>query len=439
MEASTVYFMRRALISLRMPWFCVVVSGMALIVRASASLGQPAQRYPDSVGYDSFSFISTTDRPWPIPVIYSLAGSDSSRVVLQVIVGTLAWSTLAWVLSRNVKWQRTAFVITMILGVTPQIIRYDVAILSESLSISFAVFTIASTLYRHSVRSTFATAWWMVSLTLCVLSRPTHILIPAVCLVPIVWKFMSSRGKSLTMTGVGCLALFMLGVFTIQQSRPMSLLNLYTVVSSRVITDDQRFDWFTSHGMPHITEMREATGYDYSEQLPTDVADIVDLPKGQQPPSLMRVGGVQLATWMRDNGWKALARYLILNPADTLNHAQQLVHPTLNAPNGDFLPLQNGPMVPWSWFLSWQAWLIVFATCCGILFSRRATRSQATLLLKILIITAIVYVATVHSSGIEHVRHATTCAAVIRIIGLVALLAVLPRRNLNETPEIPDA
>lgn len=430
--------MRRALMSLRMPWFGVLVSVVALIVRASAALGQSAQRYPDSVGYDSFSFLSQTDRPWPIPMIHALAGSDSSRIAVQVIIGTLAWVSLAWVLSRGVKWQRTAFSATMILGVSPQIIRYDVAILSESLSISLAVLAIAATLYRHAVRSTFATAWWATSLTLCVISRPVHVLIPAVCAIPVFWKFVSSRGKNLSTQGIGMIALFMLGVFTIQQSQPMSLLNLYTVVSSRIITDDQRFEWFTSHGMPQVAGMRDATGYDYSEQLPTAVADIVDLPIGQQPPSLMRVGGVELATWLTDNGWRTVAKYLVLHPDDTIDHALQLANPTLNAPNGDFLPLKNGPMIPWSWFLTWQVWVLILAMCCGILFAQRTTRSQATLLLTIFALTTLIYIATVHSSGIEHVRHATTCAVIIRVLGLAALLAVLPKRSLNETLEKVD-
>lgn len=427
--------MQRALMSLRMPWFGIFASAIALIIRASAALGQSAQRYPDSVGYDSFSFISRTDRPWPIPMIYSLAGSDSSRVVTQVVVGTFVWAVLAWVLSRTVAWQRTAFLMTMILGLTPQVIRYDVAILGESLSISLAVLAIASTVYRYSVRSRFASIWWSISLAVCVLSRPVHLLIPAVCAVPIVWRFVSSRGKSLSGMSIGCIALLMLGFFTIQQSTSMSILNLYTVVSSRVLTDDHRFEWFTNHGMPDISGMREATGYDYKQQLPADVASVVDLPLDQQPPSLMRVGGVELAMWMKDNGWWTVAKYLILNPSDTFRHAQQLADPTLNAPNGDFLPLKNGPMIPWVVFMTWQLWTLVLVTCCGILFAKKKTRSQAILFLNMFGITALVYIATIHSSGIEHVRHVAVCAIIIRVLGLASLIAILPKQTINETPE----
>lgn len=430
--------MRRALSSLRMPWFGIVISVVSLAIRALAAIGQPAQRYPDSVGYDSFSFLSQTNRPWPIPFIYSLAGTDTSRVVVQVVLGTLAWASLAWVLSRTNKWQRASFIATIALGLSPQIIRYDVAILSESLSISLAVFAIAATLYRSARRSALATAWWSISLTLCVLSRPAHVLIPAICVLPVVWQFLASRGKTLTATGVGFIALFMVGVFTIQQSQPMSLLNLYTVISSRVITDDQRFDWFVKQGMPNVAGMRQANGYDYVEQLPPDVANIVKLPVGQQPPTLMRVGGAELATWLTDNGWKTVAKHLVFHPGDTFRHAQLLASPTLNAPNGDFLPLQNGPMIPWAIFGTWQLWMLIFIACSGILFAKTSGRQQAVMLLSMCATAALIYLATVHTSGIEHVRHVAPYAAILRILGLSALLMALPKRSFNKTLETAD-
>lgn len=421
-----------------MPWCGVIISVLSFTVRAFAALGQPPQRYPDSVGYDSFSFLSQTIRPWPIPFVYSLAGSDTSRIIVQVVVGTLAWSSLAWVLSRTARWQCTTFIAIMVLGLSPQIIRYDVAILSESLSITFAVLAIAATFYRSAVQSTVATAWWAISLTLCVLSRPAHLLIPAVCVIPVVWKFVASRGKKLSATGVGFIALFMLGVFTIQQSQPMSLLNLYTVISSRVITDDQRFDWFVDQGMPNVAGMRQANGYDYVEQLPPDVADIVALPAGQQPPTLMRVGGAELATWLEDNGWKAVAKYLVFHPGDTLQHAHLLADPTLNAPNGDFLPLQNGPMLPWAVFGDWRLWTLIFIASFGILFARTNSRKQSQALLYMGAMTSLIYVATVHTSGVEHVRHVAPYAAVLRMLGLSALVMALPRRSLSGTLETAD-
>lgn len=430
--------MRRAIRSLHMPWFGVVALVLSFAVRGTAAVGQTVQRYPDSVGYDTLKFFSPTDRPWPIPFIYALVGSDTSRVVAHVLIGTLAWGALAWVASRGVRWQRSAFLAVLILGLTPQVIRYDVVILSESLSISFAVLAVASTMYRLAVRSTFAAVWWALSLTLCAMSRPTHLLIVVACLAPVMWRFISSRGKSFNLGSVGLLLLFLSSVFTIQQSQHMSLLNLYTVVSSRVISDDQRFDWFVDRGMPVSEGMRSATGYDYRENLPDEVAAIVQLPTGQQPPSLMRVGGVELAKWLQVNGWRTVGMYLITHPSDTVSHAAHLVNATLNPPNGDFLPLQNGPMIPWAVASTWQMWIIVFGASCALLILQRSTRRYAALLLAMLCTAAVIYVTTVHTSGIEHVRHSSTVAVIIRVLGLMALITALPKKSLTETLDSND-
>jgi len=425
--------MQRVLGLLPMPRFGLVALAVSLMVRASAAIGQTPQRYPDSVGYESFSFFSQTDRPWPIPLVFSLAGSDATLIVIHVVMGTIAWGALAWVVSRSVMWQRTAFVTTLAVGLSPQVIRYDVAVLSESLSITCVVMAIASTLYRLQSRSTISTMWWAMSLTLCVLSRPTHLLIAVVCVIPVIWTLIQSRGKALTTGGIGLIALCLVGIYTVQQSSHVSLLNLYTVVSSRVISDDQRFQWFVDNGMPNIEGMRLATGYDYAIDLSQEVARVVNLPVGQQPPSLMKVGGVELATWLQDHGWSTVAKYLLTHPQDTFRHAQQLADGSLTPPNGDFLPLENGPMIPWASFLTWQIWALVFVTSCGLLVLRRSQRRTAFLLLAMFATTWLMYLATVHTSGIEHVRHSSVVAVSLRVLGVVALLSLLPMKHFNQS------
>lgn len=423
--------MSRTRMNLRMPWFGIVASVVALVVRFAASIGQSPMRYPDSIGYDTVNFFSTTDRPWPIPLVFSLAGSDTLRMVVHVVLGTAAWVVLAWVLSSFTRLSRVVFTATLFLGLSPQIIRYDVAMLSESLSITFAVAAVAATLNRFQKRTTSSMMWWGLTLVLVVLSRPTHLLIVMVCLVPHMIHFIRSRGRKISLTGLAVFVLLGIGTFTVRQSSHMSLLNLYTVISARVISDDARFEWFVSHGMPNIAQMRAATGYDYAGELPPEVDDIVKLPDGQQPPSLMRVGGVELATWLADNGWRTTIKYLISHPADTVSHARQLADPTLNPSNDDFLPLKNGPMMPRIAFLHWQLWALASVLCIASLGVRRKTRRLSALLAGFLFTAVVVYFASVHTSGIEHARHATTVSAMIRVIGLVCIVAVLPKKQIN--------
>ena len=414
---------------LRMPWFAVTATAVALIVRAMASISQNAVRYPDSVGYDTVKFFTHTDRPWPIPFVFSLAGSDSLRIMFQVLLGTAAWVFLAWGLSSISRFPRTAFASTLLLGLSPQIIRYDVAILSESLSISFAVAALAATLYRLRTRTMLSNIMWGTALTLCVLSRPTHLIVVIVCLVPSTIVFVRTRARKITMTTLALLSLLGAGIVSLRTTSHVSLLNVYTVISSRVISDDERFTWFVERGMPNVPNMRTATGYDYAEELPADVAAIVQLPVGQQPPQLMRVGGVQLATWLKNNGWREWARYLITHPSDAFAHASQLAGPTLNPPNGDFLPLKNGAMIPQSTFFTWQLWTLLSGVALLVGFLQLRTRSASLLLAAAVLTTWSIYFITVHTSGIEHVRHAVTVSAMIRVLGLVSLFALWPQRR----------
>jgi len=312
--------------------------------------------------------------------------------VVQVILGMSAWIFLASVLSSLTRYGRTAFALTLVLGLSPQVIRYDVAMLSESLSITFAVTAVAATLYRLRTKSMLSAVIWCTALTMSALSRPTHLIVVAVCLLPSFITFVRSRGRKVTLTMVALLTLFMAGIVSLRTTSHVSLLNMYTVVSSRVLSDENRFSWFVERGMPNIPNMRSATGYDYAGDLPPDVAAVVQLPVDQQPPQLMRVGGVELATWLKDNGWRTLAQYLITHPTDALSHASPCA-----------------------------------ALIAGLV--QRQARSMALLIAGFLFATWSIYFVTVHTSGIEHVRHATTVSTMIRVLGLVSLVALLPEKR----------
>ncbi len=416
----------------RAPWFTVCVGLVLAVARGSASLATTAARFPDSVGFESFSLSGDAGRPWPVTAVYALVRPDSGRVLVQVLVGVLAWLWLGSVLARRARWPRFVLVATALLSLSPQVVRYDAAILSESLGISFAVLAVAATLSRSDNPTRFSTVVWFACIALCGFTRPTHLLVVLAVCIPHLVRFVSSRGRRFSVAGAVAVAMLLFGVIQQRNSSNMSLLNLYTVVSSRVISDDRRFEWFVDRGMPDVAGMRTATGYDYAGDLPPDVAAVVDLPEGQQPPALMRVGGVELADWLADDGWRTLALYLALHPGDSLAHARDLLDPALNPPNGDFLPLENGPMIPGVVFGSWQFWAL--CALCGTAVRWVRSRRDATLLVVLTAITAAVYLAGVHASGIEHVRHSVTVATMVRVIGFTALVRAFLMREVSEMP-----
>jgi hypothetical protein len=251
-----------------------------------------------------------------------------------------------------------------------------------------------------------------------------------IVLVSPIFAFVAHRGRKVSLTTLTLLIVLGGAFLQLQANSSTSALNFYTVLQERVITDDSRFEWFTQEGMPVSPNMREATGYDYIDQLPSDVSAIIPLPKGQVPPTLMRVGGAPLAQWVHDSGWKTYVRYVVTHPSDTFSRVTSLTNPTLSPPNDDFLPLENGPMIPRVLFGSWELWSIVTAGALLLVFFK--SQKDFLFLASMCVTLVAVYATTLLTSGIEHPRHSVTSAVALRLIAIVALVYALPRATQNQ-------
>lgn len=422
--------MRRLSPLMRNPVFAMLAISIAFCIRIFASLGRPLARFPDSLGYETFELFGSIDRFWPIPFMYSLVQSDFGRIVLHVIVGSIAWSWCAVLISRMSRYPRTALSAVLLLGLSPQVVRYDLAILSESLGISFMVLAIAASINRHRSHSPLSTGIWVLAVSLCALTRPAQVFILLIVLVMPMYRWGKSRGRQITASSAALLFVLLAGFLQLKQNSNTSALNLYTVLQDRVLTNDARFKWFTQRGMPVTEDMRDALGYDFAADLPAPVSSIIDLPVGQQPPALMRVGGPKLARWIRDDGWTTYAKYVATHPNDSLSRLTSLTNKTLSPPNDDFLPLDNGPMIPRVLFGSWELWSLLGIGSLIVIFLK--ARTDFLMVTGVIVSTASVYALSMLTSGIEHPRHAVTSAAALRLIALIAVLLALPRVTSKE-------
>lgn len=422
---------------MRTPTFTPLAIFLAFAIRALASIDRPIARFPDTAGYETFHFLGDIDRFWSVPFLYGFVDSDVGRVALQVAIATAAWSWCALILSRMSRYSRTVLTAVLLIGVSPQVVRYDLALLSESLGISFFVLAIATSLHLRKNTNSFSVIIWLVSLTLCVYTRPVHLWVLVIVLLHPIVTFIARRGRTISLTTVTLLILSGGAFLQLRANSSTSALNFYTVLQERVITDDSRFDWFTQQGMPVSTGMRDATGYDFTDQFPSEVAAIIPLPEGQVPPTLMRVGGVPLAQWVQENGWKTYAYYVLTHPADTLSRLTSLTNATLSPPNDDFLPLENGPMIPRVLFGSWELWSLLTVGALVVVFLK--SRKDFSYLASLCITLIAVYATSLLTSGIEHPRHSVTSAVALRLIAIVALVFALPRATRNqELDELAD-
>jgi hypothetical protein len=430
-------YMHRLRQLMRTSTFTPLALFLAFAIRVLASIDRPIARFPDTAAYETFHFLGEIDRFWSVPFLYSFVDSDAGRVALQVGIATAAWSWCALILSTMSQYSRTVLTTVLLLGLSPQVVRYDLALLSESLGISFFVLTIAASLHLRKNRNSFSVIIWLVSLTLCVYTRPVHIWVLVVGLLPPVATFIARRGRTVSLTTVTLLIITGGAFLQLRANNSTSALNFYTVLQERVITNDSRFEWFTQQGMPVSPEMRDSTGYDFTEQFPSEVAAIIPLPEGQVPPTLMRVGGVPLAEWVQDNGWKTYAHYVLTHPADTFSRLTSLTNATLSPPNDDFLPLENGPMIPRVLFGSWELWSLLSASALVVVFLK--SRKDFLYLASMCATLVAVYATSLLASGIEHPRHSVTSAVALRLIAIVALVYALPRvRQNRELDELAD-
>jgi hypothetical protein len=410
---------------------------LAFAIRVSAVIDRPIARFPDTAGYETFHFLGEIDRFWSVPFLYGLVDSDAGRVALQVVVAAAAWSWCALILSHMSRYSRTVLTVVLLLGLSPQVVRYDLALLSESLGISFFVLTIAASLHLRKQTNSVSVIIWLASLTLCVYTRPVHLWVLVVVLLSPIATLIARRGRTASLTTVTLLIILSGTFLQLHANSSTSALNFYTVLQERVITDDSRFDWFTQQGMPVSPGMREATGYDYADQFPSDVSAIIPLPKGQVPPTLMRIGGVPLAQWIQDHGWKTYAHYVLTHPADTFSRLTSLTNATLSPPNDDFLPLENGPMIPRVLFGSWELWSFLTAGALAVVFLK--SRKDFIYLVSLCVTLIAVYATSLLASGIEHPRHSVTSAVALRLIAIVALIYALPQARQNrELDELAD-
>lgn len=192
------------------------IGGDVLVAFDSGSYGAgPTRRASGS----TLSFFGSSPRLWGTPLLYAITGTDSVRVFAQWLIGTAAWGLLAyalWTCLRTMAVRLVAVALALGLGLTKTVANWDFALLSESLSISLGVLTLAlfllwgTTKRRVFLIGMVATGvWWTFT-------RPEiqlFVAVLAVALLVWAWRDQAHRRAALVagvvlVAGVGwCLAI----------------------------------------------------------------------------------------------------------------------------------------------------------------------------------------------------------------------------------------
>lgn len=301
-------------------WLFALLGAIYVVVRVTAFSGVTSVAYRDSESYLDVAGQSLLSadfwagaRPWTVPLLYKLLpGDDSARTIGQLVLSLAGWGALAGAVARVLRPRALsvlAFGAVLAFSLSFAVIRWDVLVLSESVSISLT--------------AAVAAAW------LELLRAPRRAGVLAVLVLDLLWVFSRDSNAYLALaTAVGALiwlarpgpmgrrwpAILALGlIFTFAASvaatgtqeaqlrrneRP-----LLHVVGRRVLINPRERAFFLDHGMPRPTaivlrhrKILAAIGDTIPSDPPTDA----------------------YLRWVREHGRSTLARYLIAHPGATL-------------------------------------------------------------------------------------------------------------------------
>jgi hypothetical protein len=391
------------------------------------------------------SFTGGAPRSWVVPAFYALLPSDQARVAAQAAISIGAWLTLASVLAASMRSRVTAyvaFVAVALLGTTPQVAGWDQAILSESLSLSLAVLSLAAWVRLATRPSTVPAVLAVFTTTLWVISRPFQFTLSlglaAVCAA---WALRREhRALKLAVTA----ALVMVTGWSVlisprindgYRSRDGYGVSYYQEAFGqnfykRYLGDPVAEAWFREHGMPDWEGMSAPSPWtgttldDYGEWL-VFFAELRERPDWLQ--------------WLDDDAKGAIVRYSLTHPGqvlrDFLREAPLMLTTPWSNVYGPEVGVLPGPLDRlWFWGSTTSilrtdafAWAVLDAVLGAAVILSRRRPSWPLLTTGVIVIAAsCAFLFQVWlGSAYEIARHAVPMTQVLRVGLLIVAVALL--------------
>jgi len=232
---------------------------------------------------DSFSFLKVArngplhpsfyfdERPIGFPLLaWSVGRSPSLIVVAQSLLYVSAFYALARVLTRELSSRVIGFVAVVFLialAIEPRNSMWNTLVLSESVSNSFAVLTIAAWLRAATRPSRSTIRWAWLATAAWVLARDSNVLPTMIVLVPtavviaIVVRNREHRIARALLSGAVILALVCGYAYVAQAASHRNIYPLFNNMGTRILPDPALTKWFVGQGMPMNDAVRARTGH----------------------------------------------------------------------------------------------------------------------------------------------------------------------------------
>jgi hypothetical protein len=232
---------------------------------------------------DSYSFLKVArtgplhgsfyfdERPIGFPLLaWTVGRSPTLIVVAQTLLFVGAFYSLGRVLTRELA-SRTVAVIAIVflvaVAIEPRNALWNTLVLSESLSTTCAVFSIAAWLRAASRPNPAAVRWAWVATAAWVLVRDANVLpamliiVPAAVVIAIVVRDRAHRIARTLIFGALAFTLVCGYVYGAQATSHRNVYSVYNNVGIRILPDPALTKWFIAHGMPIDAAVRARSGH----------------------------------------------------------------------------------------------------------------------------------------------------------------------------------
>jgi hypothetical protein len=378
-------------------------------------------------------------RPPVVPLLWKVTGSPEAYVVTQTVLAVLAWSFLAWSVSRLVRAGWPAIVAGVaVLGFAScwQIIEWDWSVLSESISLSAVAVIVASIIWlarRFTLPRAAAlviacvvyegardqATWAVGAAALGVLAytavrsfrprrAPVHATIRSLIALGLV--LLASAG----LTGAGA------------AHAKRNVINVEDVFDVRVFPFPHRVAWFARNGMPQAATI-------------DTLASEVSASPGQAKvvgPNLQTPSWSPLERWFESRAETTFIYYVLTHPGYDLTAPFQRPELTYNNANGQLAfygDINNGtrrflPVLPAVLFPSWQTEAAIAIGASALLAARHRLRPSLVTALAIIALTGLASMLIAwQGDGMEVARHTIEGNVQTRLGVLVlVLVSALP-------------
>jgi hypothetical protein len=297
---------------------------------------------PDSASYFVLNFFGHQQRLWTVPLFYKIGHTPVGAVVVQSLIALGAWTALAIELTKAIHSRVIGYVaaiFTLLMALTPPLLDWNRAILSESISLSMTVLLVVGTSRFVRQRTGRSLALLFLAAILWVFTRQDQALIAAVLAVPfLVLAIRPTKRRLALVAAAGFVVIGAWGAITSEQSgsdqlKPIAAASL---VQWRAVGHHSEFIYLIEQGMP----------------LPAALQPVVPLTSAGDPVGIDQFSDAGLLGpiandaafnyWGVHHAQSEFLRYLIRHPAfalgPPLRHVAQLM--TMNA---DYAP---GPALP---------------------------------------------------------------------------------------------